>query len=141
VNLAQESVERVGVLTGVRSGAWLIPRDEVSVILATDVASGKHTSVQRYWLMHWASLYEGVRLAYEADTQQQIKAVQLSVAAGLSGCRVFHKRTPQYVRLYIIDIGNETNQESSSTTFLQVLMSHDVVEAAWAKKRQQCGWT
>jgi hypothetical protein len=62
----QESVERVGVLTGVRSGAWVIPRDEVSIVLLADKASGKKTTVQRYWLLHWASLYEGVKLAYEA---------------------------------------------------------------------------
>ena len=56
----------MGVLTGVRSGAWLIPRDEVTVILACDQSSGQETKVQRYWLLHWASLYEGVQLAYEA---------------------------------------------------------------------------
>lgn len=59
-------------------------------------------------------------LAYEADVDRKNKVVQLSVQAGLSGCRVFHKRTPRYIRLYIIDVGNETNHESSSTTFLQV---------------------
>ena len=62
--IPQESVERVGVLTGVRSGAWLIPRDEVSIVLLSDKASGKKAIVQRYWLLHWASLYEGVKLAF-----------------------------------------------------------------------------
>jgi hypothetical protein len=63
-----------------------------------------------------AAAYE----SYEADVGKKNKVVQLSVQAGLSGCRVFHKRTPMYIRLYIIDVGNETNHESTSTTFLQV---------------------
>ena len=63
--IPQESVQRVGVLTGVRSGAWLIPRDEVIIVLLSDKASGKKTTVQRYCLLHWASMYEGVKLAFE----------------------------------------------------------------------------
>ena len=59
-------------------------------------------------------------LAYGADVDRKNKVAQLSVQAGLSGCRVFHKRTPRYIRLYIIDVGNETNHGSSSATFLQV---------------------
>ena len=46
----------------------------------------------------------------------------------------FHQRSPQYILEYIIDIGNETNAESSATTFLKVLLSHEVVEATWTKK-------
>lgn len=137
----KESVERIGVLTGVRSGAWLLPRDEVSVILISDSSTGKRTTVQRYWLLHWASLYEGVRAAVESDVQRSNKVVQLSLTQGLSGCRVFHQRTPKYIREYIIDAGNEVNADSSATTFLQVLLSHDVVEAAWSKKKSQFGWT
>jgi len=137
----QESVERIGVLTGVRSGAWLLPRDSVEVELLADRASGKKTSIQRYWLLHWASLYEGLKKAIEKDTKREDKCVQMSLAQGLSGCRVFHQRTPKYILEYIVDIGNETNSESSATTFLQVLLSHDVVEASWSKKRNQFGWT
>ena len=33
------------------------------------------------------------------------------------------------------------NSESSATTFLQVLLSHDIVDAAWQKKKTQFGWT
>jgi hypothetical protein len=43
----------------------------------------------------------------KADPSKANKAVQMSVQGGLAGCRVFHKRTPLYVRLFIIDIGNE----------------------------------
>ena len=41
------SVERIGVLTGVRSGPWLLPRDEVTVVLLSDQSTGKRTIVQR----------------------------------------------------------------------------------------------
>ena len=63
------------------------------------------------------------------------------MAQGLSGCKVFHIRTPRYIREYIIDLGNEMNSESSATTCLQVLLSHDIVDAAWQKKKTQFGWT
>jgi len=135
------SVERIGVLTGVRSGPWLLPRDEVTVVLLSDQSTGKRTIVQRYYLLHWASLYEGLKAALEDDPQRKNKVVQMSLTQGLSGCRVFHKRTPTYIRSYIIDVANDTNSEQSATTFLQVLLSHDVVEAAWMRKKSQFGWT
>ena len=48
VQQRRESVNRVGVLSGIRSGPWLMPRDELSVVLAADASSGKRTMVQRY---------------------------------------------------------------------------------------------
>ena len=134
IKARQESVERIGVLTGVRSGAWLVPRDEVTVTVLMKSDSGANTIqskriVQRYWLMHWASLYEGVRRAAEADEQKRNNVVQMSLVHGLSGCRLFHKKTPGYILKYAIDLGNETNSESSSTTFLQVMLSTETMEA------------
>jgi hypothetical protein len=137
----QESVERIGVLTGVRSGPWLLPKDDVNIVLATDKDTKKKTTVQRYWLLHWASLYEGLRKAVEADVRGENRVVQMSLVQGLSGCCLFHQRTPRYIREYIIDIGNEMNSETSATTFMQVLLSHDVVDAAWQRKKTQFGWS
>ena len=88
-------------------------------------------------MLHWALLYEGLKAALEDDPQRKNKVVHMSLTQGLSGCRVFHKRTPTYIRSYIIDVANDTN----SATFLQVLLSHDVVEAAWMRKKSQFGWT
>jgi hypothetical protein len=136
----KQSVQRVGVLLG-RSGPWIYPRDEVTVVLVADKESGKKTVIQRYWLLHWATLFEGVKDAIEEDVKKECKPVQLSHAAGLSGCRVFHKRSPTYILEYAVYVGNANNADVSCITFLQVLMAHDSVDAAWLKKKTQYGWT
>lgn len=47
------SVETVGIIQGLRGGAWLIPRDDVP----QDPAWGQQ--IQFYYVLHWATLIEG----------------------------------------------------------------------------------
>ena len=129
------SVETVGIIQGLRGGAWLLPRDDV----LQDPAWGSF--IQHYHVLHWATLIEGAKLAWEEDTTKTNAVVQLSVTSGLTGCKIFMKKTPAYIIKYLVDLGNSMNSENSATTFLDVIRSIEGVEAAWAKKKDAMQWT
>ena len=88
-------------------------------------------------ILHWATLLQGAMLAWEEDESRSNSVVQISVAAGLANCKIFHKRTPPYIVRYLVDLGNSMNLETSGTTFLEVLKSVEQVEAAWSKKKHR----
>ena len=68
------SVEEIGINHELRSGAWVIPSEK---------------DPGMYDVLHWGSLLEGARMAYEKDklrpAGQKNAAVQRTVREGLHG--------------------------------------------------------
>ena len=69
VEARKESVNTVGIIQGLRGGAWLIPRDDVR----QDPAWGK--TIQFYHVLHWATLLEGAKAAWDADKKKDKRVV------------------------------------------------------------------
>ncbi|CAK0833439.1 unnamed protein product, partial [Prorocentrum cordatum] len=120
VQSRKRSVEKVGILN-VRAGPWVVPRGEIDITVYADKASKttKTVTLQRYNLLHWATLYEGLQAAVNDDGNAGNSVVEASLRDGLQNYKVFYKRTPAYVQEYLVDVGNETNDEQSSRTALQ----------------------
>ncbi|CAK0865408.1 unnamed protein product [Prorocentrum cordatum] len=115
----KRSVEKVGILN-IRAGPWVVPRDEIDITVYAD---------------------KGLQAAVNDEGNAGNSVVEASLRDGLQNCKVFHKRTPAYVQEYLVDVGNETNDEQSSRTALQVLMSHDSVEPTFFQKKKLYEWS
>ncbi|CAK0886267.1 unnamed protein product, partial [Prorocentrum cordatum] len=142
VQSRKRSVEKAGILN-IRAGSWVVPRDEIDITVYADRASKttKTVTLQRYNLLHWATPYEGLQAAVNDEGNAGNSVVEASLRDGLQNCKVFHKRTPAYVQEYFVDVGNETNDEQSSRTALQVLMPHDSVESTFFQKKKLYEWS
>ncbi|CAK0794384.1 unnamed protein product, partial [Prorocentrum cordatum] len=138
----KRSAEKVGILN-VRAGPWVVPRDEIDITAYADKASKttKAVALQRYNLLHWATLYEGLQAAVGDEGNAGNSVVEASLRDGPQNCKVFHKRTPAYVQEYLADVGNDTDDEQSSRTALQVSMSHDSVESTFFQEKKLYEWS
>ena len=92
-------------------------------------------------VIHWASLPEGAERAWKADGQMQNLVVQLIVKKGLKGVRVYHRRTPNDVIIYLKDLCNRFNAQATSTTILEVLRQVPNLESSWQRRKDLMRWT
>ena len=126
INERQRSVEEVGIVDGIRGGAWLICNDDLQ---------------GPYLVIHWASLLEGAERAYKADPNKNNLVVQLTVQKGLKSVRVYHRRTPKDVIIYLKDLANRFNAQATSTTMLEVLRQIPNIESSWQRRKELMCWT
>ena len=122
----QQSVEQVGIIPGIRKGAWLVRQN---------------VSSKCFFVLHWASLIGGLRRAYEADKKKENKVVQHSVSAGVTSCKLYHHNLPSDCARYLKDLGNKFNDAATTTTFLEVARSCRDTEAGWNRRKKVFGWT
>ena len=103
-----------GVVEGVRGGCWAI-QDE--------------NDAKVHHLLSWGTLTEAMYQAAACEPENE--QVCLSLDAGISGCLIFHPRTPQDVLQHLVDHHNEFHS-GSSTHFIQRYQHVKEAEQAWA---------
>ena len=72
-----------------------------------------------YYLLHWATLLEGARRAYAADTNRENSAVQFSVRQGIPRCKEYDSRTPPDVVAFLVEVANRVNENATAATLVE----------------------
>ena len=111
IDARQLSVESVGVLQDLRGGAFLHQIDNPS-------GSGGAAS-EDYGVLHFATLCEGVEAAALADPEKRNKCVQMSIANGLKGVKIYSRMMPAWGKVFLVDYGNSLNGDATITTILE----------------------
>ena len=124
------SCEEVGVIQNLRMGGWLFPHAADNVV----------TLATCFTAMHWASLNDGLRLAWESDKDKLNPLVQNSVAAGMRHSTVFYNETLPAVKMWMKDFGNKSNLDASGLTFTDVYRCIPGFQAAWERKKKDQTW-
>eukprot|EP00959_Pyramimonas_sp_CCMP1952_P457785 9475507-Pyramimonas_sp.AAC.1 len=131
VDERKRSIETKGIYSGVRSGAWVRPQENVVMI----------TPETKMWFMHWASLMEGCEKARDDPANKTNSMVCNAVNNGISQCKVYRHDMPDYVVKYLVGLGNDTNGEASTITFLQIYRSSATAQSSWVRKAKAQKWT
>ena len=115
----KESVESIGICHELRAEAFLIEHEDMN----------RH---DEFYAAHWASLIEGAELAFNTTKglapHLQNKTVLHSVHAGLKDVRIYSRKTPDFIRRWLKDVGNLLNSEVTATTPQEVWRSTSSVE-------------
>ena len=120
-------MEACGLIWGIGGGPFLVQKEGFPV-MGTDV---------EYECEHWATRIEGLEAAWESDTNQENRAVQMSVQAGLHHCTVFVKQTPALIRRWLKELGNSENHSATVVTFLEKMRSTETVEKVFNVKKRR----
>ena len=83
-------VAQVGIVQHLRSGPWVVPTPD-----------GNDT----YYVLHWASLIAGAKMAHDRDEAKANQAVQVSINNGLQDVCIFNKHTPRDVLVFLKAMG------------------------------------
>ena len=67
--------------------------------------------------------------------------MQNTVHLGLRNCKIYHPKLPDFAMMYLVELGNEVNEEAEATTFLQVYRSTEKAEAGFLKMKNEKCWT
>eukprot|EP00959_Pyramimonas_sp_CCMP1952_P030057 630352-Pyramimonas_sp.AAC.3 len=127
----KSSIEQKGIYTGVRSGAWVRPQQN-TVLITPDT---------KMFFMHWASLMEGCQRARDDPANKNNSLVINSVKAGISQCKVYRHDMPDFVVSYLVGLGNETNGDAATVSFLQIYRSTATANSSWVRKARSNKWT
>ena len=107
----KQSCETKGVYPDIRAGVWC--RSQTSTMTVSPCT--------KMWVMHFASLMEGGKLAWLDPMNKKNSFLQNSVARGLWRCTVFRHDTPDFIVTYLVGLGNDTNADAAETNQLQRL--------------------
>ena len=133
----ERSIETVGLIEGIRQGAWAIENRTVTV----QDKIGATRTLAIYGLLHFASLARGCQRAWFKPANKSNMTVIMSIRGGLKGSKLYHKKTPRWARKSLVELGNLTNTMATATTFLQKIRVTPTFEAAWAKLKAKFHWT
>ena len=121
------SVENIGLILAMRKSPWLVAP-----------APGSDGLDE---VMHWATILEGTKEAWLADTNRENKLVQLAVSTPIPGCKRYDHRMPMHARKFLAYWGNITNSEVLDVTVIEVWKSTAECDAGWARRKSAMGWS
>ena len=90
--------------------------------------------------MHWASLNDGLRMAWQEDDKKENAVVQLSVEKGCVHSSVFYHETPTVFKKWLKVYANKMNPNAHSTGVNEVWSAVPSTEAGWTRKRKAMTW-
>ena len=106
----QASIEDIGIRLGLRPPPYVQAHNDGNL---------EHFDL----LGHAHLLAEGARWAWEKDTKQENKCVQLSVRTPIVNCTEVVQVAPAVVCEFYVDYGNIGNDKALGTTFMEVFRS------------------
>ena len=87
--------------------------------------------------IHFASLMEGGKLAWLGPVNKENSFVQNVAARGLPRCKVNRHDTSDFIVIYVVSLGNDTNADAAETNHLQTYRASGTDECSWNRKKRQ----
>jgi len=77
----------------------------------------------RFTILHWATLFEGIKSAVEDPKNHNNRSVLLALQRGLEDATAFANATPSVAKIWLKELGNSQNNTVTQITFLEVCRS------------------
>ena len=68
---------------------------------------------------HFASRCEGFDVAGKNDKEQKFKPVQVSIANGLRKCHIYSRKSPAWLSVFLVALGNSCDGHATITTIVE----------------------
>ena len=109
VKRRQRSVEDIGIRQELRAPPWVTQHATLGVD-------------DRFCALHWGTLFEGAKRAWQHDTEKKNKVVQQTIATPIKSAKLYRRDLPVDAAAFLVEYGNRLNEEATATTILQVFV-------------------
>jgi hypothetical protein len=122
----KKTLEEKGLISGVREGPGIRQSKD---------------SPDKWWVIHWATLLEGLELAYNADHLKQNPRIQLAVSKPIRNTKIYNKNAPDDAMRFYQRYFNLVNDTQTPTTVIEIWKSTKEVESGFKRKKKAMGWS
>ena len=122
----KRAFERIGIRTELCSPPWFVKSSD-----------GDCEMVES---LHWGTRFDGLKLAWEADTKKLNIHIQLAMTTPLHGCRMYNLLTDD-AAAFLVKWGNVTNEDVTSTTPLEIMAMTPSITPAFDRYKKTMRWT
>lgn len=122
----KKRLQETGLISGVREGPGIRQAKD---------------SPDKWWVIHWATLLEGLELAFKEDVEKRNRNVQLAVVTPIKNTKIYNKNTPDDCMKFYQRYFNLVNDAQTPTTVIEKWKATREVENGFKRKKKTMGWS